>query len=121
MFLYLKMIEHMIEGRPFLFQPTTKTVVHVSKEGVTVIESGPSLNETIMAFIDADEKDHTPKNILFHDSVQLIVASSPRGTDESWIKQATPRLSITKLVIDLWSYEELFLTGSVLGLLAFVT
>ena len=111
----------MIEGRPFMFQPTTKTVAHVSNEGVKVVESRPSPKETVMAFIDADEKGHTPKTMLFDYSVQLIVASSPRGTDESWIKQAAPRASITKLVIDLWSYEELFLTGSVLALLAFVT
>jgi len=63
------MIEHMIEGRPFLFQPTTKTVVYVTNEGVTVVESRPSLKGTIMAFIDADEKDHTPKRMLFHSTV----------------------------------------------------
>jgi len=110
------MIEDMI-GHPFLFQATQKTVYHIAEEGVKVVESWPS-KETIVAFINADEKNLTPKTILFDYSVQLIVALPPRGTDESWIKQAAPIVSITKLVIDLWSYEELFLTGSVLALLA---
>ena len=114
------MIEYMIEGRPFLFQPTSKTVYHVSETGVTVVGTWSS-NETIVAFVDADEKGYKPKNMIINPSVQLIMASSPRGPDESWIKQAAPRVSVTKLVIDLWSYKELFLTGSVLTLLAFVT
>ena len=110
------MIEYMIEGRPFLFQATQKTVYHVAKEGVAVVRSWSS-EEPIVALVDADKKNYELKTMLTDRSVQLIMASSPRGPDESWIKQAAPRVGITKLVIDPWSYKELFLTGSVLELL----
>jgi len=110
------MIEYMIEGRPFLFQGTEKTVYHVAETGVAVVGSWSS-KEPIVALVDADKKNYELKTMLIDRSVQLIMASSPKGTDESWIKQATPTVSITKLVIDPWSYKELFLTGSVLELL----
>jgi hypothetical protein len=47
------MIENMIEGRPFLYQ---------AKEG-----------------IDGDKENYEPKGFLIRESVQLIVASPPKG------------------------------------------
>jgi len=106
------MIENMIEGRPFLFQAIQGTVYRVAGEGVEVVRSWSS-EETIVAFVDAD-KDYGPNHILrFDGSVQLIVASPPNGLPPRWTKQVPPTAAITQLVVKLWSYEELLLTGLV--------
>ncbi|KAI0264039.1 hypothetical protein BGY98DRAFT_1103716 [Russula aff. rugulosa BPL654] len=111
-YLYLRMVEHMIEGRPFLFQSTEDTVYHVAEEGVEVVQSWSS-KETIVAFVDGDdEKNHAPKRMLTRlSSVQLIVASSPNVSSEKWIKQAGHGSFVTRLAINLWSQKELLITG----------
>ena len=102
----------MIEGLPFLFQANGRTVYHIAKEGVEVIQSwlpdGP-----ILAFVNGDERDFKPNNILRDDSVQLIVASSPKGTYLTWTKQLGPGSFVTPIAIKLWSQKELLLTGLV--------
>ncbi|KAH9952840.1 hypothetical protein BC827DRAFT_1252018 [Russula dissimulans] len=87
-YLYLRLIENMIEGRPFLFQDIEGNVYHVAEKGVEVVKSRPS-KESIMAFVDLDEKKRP----------------------DHWIKQASPTRPPTQLVVALWSYEELILTG----------
>jgi hypothetical protein len=99
----------MIEGRPFLFQDIEGNVYHVAEKGVEVVKSRPS-KESIMAFVDLDEKKR-PDRILFNNSVQLVVASFPNRLNQDWIKQASPTRPPTQLVVALWSYEELILTG----------
>ncbi|KAH9964025.1 hypothetical protein BJV74DRAFT_303985 [Russula compacta] len=49
--------------------------------------------------------------------VQLVVASSPKGADQGWIKQAGHGSIISSLVTKLWSLEELIRTGLILALL----
>jgi len=115
-YLYLRMVESMIEGRPFLFQAIQGTVYHVAERGVKVVRSWSS-EETIVAFVDAD-KYHEPRCILFCDSVQLIVASPPKGINPHWTEQADLGTSITQLVTELWLYKELLLTGLVIALLS---
>ena len=110
------MIESMIEGRPFLFQAIQGTVYHVTEKGVEVVWSWPS-KETIVAFVDADEYPK-PQRFLFRDSVQIIMASSPKGTNPGWTKQAVLGNSITQLVTELWLYKELLLTELVIALLS---
>ena len=102
----------MIDGLPFLYQPSKGTVIHVAKEGVEVVKSW-SADGTIMAFVDGDERDYEPDYILRRRSVQLIVASSPKGTNLKWIKQLGLGASVIQLVVDLWSQEELLITGLV--------
>jgi hypothetical protein len=104
----------MIEGRPFLYQGQDGTVYHVNEEGVQVIKSWPS-NENIVAFVDADNNDYGPDAILSENGVQIILASPPRGTNARRIKQAN--YNVTILATKLWSRDELFITGFVLGLL----
>jgi hypothetical protein len=104
----------MIEGRPFLFQPDRETVYHVTEDGIKVVQSWPS-DEAIVAFIDGDRVDFKPKDFLTDDcSVQFIVASSPKVTSQSWIKQGGD--TVTELAIDLWSQKELLVAGLVLAL-----
>jgi hypothetical protein len=112
------MVEHMIEGRPFLFQSMEDTVYHVAEKGVEVVQSWSS-KETIVAFFDGDsEKNHEPKRMLTRlSSVQLIVASSPKVSSEKWIKQAGDGSHFNRLAINLWSQEELLIAGLVLVLL----
>jgi hypothetical protein len=112
------MVEHMIEGRPFLFQSMEDTVYHVAEKGVEVVQSWSS-KETIVAFFDGDsEKNHEPKRMLTRlSSVQLIVASSPKVSSEKWIEQAGNGSFVTQLAINLWSQKELLITGLVLVLL----
>jgi hypothetical protein len=118
MYLYLRMIENMIEGRPFLYQAKAGAVYHVAEEGVEVAQSSswPS-DETIVALVDGDAKEFALNDILIHHSVQLIVTSSPKVENLDWIKQSGPA-SVTQLVVKLWTHEELLLTGLVLALLS---
>jgi hypothetical protein len=109
------MIENMIEGRPFLYQSMRQTVYHVAKEGVEVVQSWSS-QEPIVAFVDGDKGDHEPEGTLVRHSVQLVVASSPKGAFGKWIKQLGHGSLITRLAIKLWSRKELFLTGLILVL-----
>ena len=75
----------------------------------------------IVAFIDGDNADYKPNNIVLDDpSVQIIVASSPNGAspDQKWIKQLSGnRRRIIRLAAKLWSRRELFVTGLVLNFL----
>ena len=114
-YLYLKLIELMIEGRPFLFQSGTGTVYHVAKKGVEEVQSWSS-KETIAAFVDGDN-GIAPQPMIRQRSVQLIVASL-KGTQSSWAKQLGPGSYVKEIAIKLWSRDELFLTGLVLASLS---
>jgi len=100
----------MIEGRSFLYQAQNKTVYHVNEEGVKVITSWPQ-NEDIVAFVDGDEAGYEPDHMLREDGVQIILASSPKGATARWIQQTTGHIEI--IVTNLWSLQELFVTGFV--------
>jgi hypothetical protein len=105
----------MIEGRPFLYQAIGGSVYHVAEKGVEAVQSWSS-EETIVAFIDGDKGDYEPEDILIGRSVQLIVASSPKGASQKRTKQTGHASFATNLAVKLWSYEELLLTGLVLAL-----
>ena len=105
----------MIKGCPFLYQARNGTVFHVNENGVQAIESWPS-NTGIVAFVDGDNSDYEPHDMLFKDGVQIIMASSPKGTMAKWIRQKQYG-HITTIATNLWSASELFIAGLVLGLL----
>jgi len=105
----------MIEGRPFLYQARDGAVYHVDKS-VEVVQSWKS-RDAIVAFIDGDKGDYEPKGFLWRPSVQLIIASSPKGANRKWTKKMAGKWFILKLVTKLWSLNELLLTGLVLALL----
>lgn len=108
----------MIKGCPFLYQARNGTVFHVNEDGVQEIESWPS-NTGIVAFVDGDKRhnsDYEPHDMLFKDRVQIIMASSPKGTMAQWIWQKQDG-HITTIATNLWSASELFIAGFVLGLL----
>jgi hypothetical protein len=107
----------MIEGHPFLYQSRGGIVYYVAEKGVEAVQSWSS-RETIVALVDGDKKHHEPEDILIRQSVQLIVASSPKGAHPQWAKQLGPGAFVTQLVVKLWSHKELFLTGLVLALLS---
>ena len=103
----------MIEGCTFLFQSKKQTVYHVTEYGVKELGSDDdgSWDEPIVALIDGDKGDYEPNEMLLRPSVQLVVASSPKGAYHSWTKQTGNASFITRLAIKLWSRKELFLTG----------
>jgi DNA polymerase sigma len=105
----------MIEGCEFLFQAMKGTVYHVSKKGVKAVDEWTSTN-SIMAFVDLDKNNRDPDDMLVHDSVQLVVATSPKGVNRPWMRQSALFNSITRLIVQLWTDKELFLFGSVLAL-----
>ncbi len=112
-YLYLKIIEFLITGRPFLYQTKEGSVYHVTQNGVAAIESWSSKTH-IVAFVDGDKGDYEPQKFLFASFVQIIVVSSPKGADQPWVKQASPSTTIiTKFATCLWSPCEVFLTGLV--------
>lgn len=105
----------MIEDTPFLFQSKQGTVYYVGEDGIKVVKLWSS-SERIPAFADGDESNYSPNDMLRRSSVQLIVASSPRGANQRWIKliQARrPWLTRHKLITKLWSKGELLLAGLV--------
>jgi hypothetical protein len=109
----------MIEGRPFLFQADRETVYHVAEDGVEVTEVVSwSSDKPIVALVDGDGMDFEPSGILRHRLVQLIVASSPKGTNPTWVKQLCPGSFVTPIAVKLWSPKELLLTGLVLAFLS---
>ena len=116
-YLYLRIVESMIEGRTFLYQNMNGVVYHVSEMGVQAVQSW-SPTQSIVAFVDGDKGDYQPDENLIHRSVQLIVAASPKGANQKWTKQLGESARMLKLAIKLWSHKELLLTGLVLALLS---
>jgi len=104
----------MISGRTFLYQTVDGVVYHVSRT-VTEIKSWSS-DEPIVAFVDADCGSGAPKTFLRRHSVQIIAASSPGGTEQSWLKQGDSLAFVATLRANLWSPGELFLTGFIMPL-----
>ena len=115
-YLYVRIIESLIEGRPFLYQTKRRTVYHVGHNGVKKVQFW-SPEADIVAFVDGDERDNEPESFILTPQVQVIVASSPKATNQKWLDQATPVATFTKIATSLWSAKELFLTGLVLALL----
>ena len=66
MFLYLSIIESLIEGRPFLYQTKDKAVYHVTQEGVEAIWPSWYSKTHIVAFVDANAGDSTPHDIIIN-------------------------------------------------------
>ncbi|KAH9989077.1 hypothetical protein BJV74DRAFT_458000 [Russula compacta] len=64
-----------------------------------------------VAFVDGNKGDHAPHYLLFDSFVQLVVASSPKGADQSWMNQGGHGSSVRPFVAKLWSLNELILTG----------
>jgi hypothetical protein len=113
-YLFQRMVDSMIDHCPFLYQSVDGIVYHVSD---TVIEVNTwASKETIVAFVDADETLVEPKGFIHQLSVQIIAASSPRGTRQLWLKQMGNSPTPLKLVTALWSPSELFLTRFVTAL-----
>ena len=107
----------MTEGIPFLHQAKEGAVYHISKKGVEAIESWSS-NKNIVAFVDGNGGDYTPDDMLLCNSVQLIVASPPKGAYLKWTKQIGHASSVIQLVTKPWTYEDVLFTGSVFALLS---
>jgi hypothetical protein len=112
-YLYLRIIESLIAGRPFLYQTMQGSVYHVTQNGVEAIQSFRSPKTHYVAFVDGDKEDSAPEYFLFSPLVQIIVASFPKGANQRWIKQTGNYTKITKLATSLWSPRELFLTALV--------
>ena len=102
----------MVDGHPFLYQAMDGVIYHVADD-VTAMSSWSS-TEPIVAFVDGDGGDYGPKWSLRQSHVQIILASSPKGTTHSWLRQASPNTRVTLLAADLWSPHELYMTGYVL-------
>jgi len=103
----------MIEGCPFLYQASNGYVYFVNENGLHAIRSWSS-DEEIVAFVDVGRTNYNPNDILYEPTVQIILASSPKGANQRWTKRAG---GVTKLITELWSPRELFVAGFVLGLL----
>jgi hypothetical protein len=117
-YLYLRVIEFLLAGNPFLFQSNEGVVYHVTQDGVEVIRSPLSQEDNIVAFVDGDRKNSEPSSILLSmHFVQIIVAASPKGADQQWVKQTGVNHTFTILATSLWTPSELFLTGLVFAFL----
>ena len=83
-------------GCPFLCQTTDSLVYHVS-EAITTVNSWP-LDEAIVAFVNTDESLCKPQRFIRRPMVQIIVASSPKGTHQNWLKQQQNTSFLAKFV-----------------------
>ena len=116
-YFYLRMVVAMINGSPFLYQTLGGTVYHVS-DTITTITSWPSGSGSgkIVAYVDADEKKFEPQSFIRHRSVKIIAASSPKGTNQPWMKQMGNVGFPITFASALWTDSELFVTGFVISL-----
>ena len=116
-YLYLVIVEFLIAGRPFPYQTTDGTVYHVTHNGVEAIRLSWLPEAPIMAFVDGDKGYTEPRDIIRHSSVQIVMATSPKGSYQPWLKQLLlgSITCFTELAISLWSPCELFLTGLILA------
>jgi len=112
-YIYLRIIESLIAGKPFLYQSKSEVVYHVTEGGVEVFRLPLQQTDSIVAFVDGDGKNSEPEPILSLPVIQIIVASSPKGADQRWLKQTGDDTMFTILATSLWSPAELFLTGLV--------
>ena len=115
-YIHLKMIEYMIERRPFIYQTLDGDVYEVSDTLVS-IDKRWSPTAPITAFIDADSDTFKLQPFLNRPYVRLILASSPKGTSSSYWRQLAQDGIMRRFVAALWSPKELFLTGFVPSLL----
>ena len=113
--------ECMIKGRRFLFQSAAGTVYYVTEAGVEIVRSLLSrpdpITDSITTFIDGDKGNCEPKGFLLRKSVQLIVATSPKGVKQGWVKQTGDDSFVSRFAVKLWSRKEFILTGLGLALL----
>jgi hypothetical protein len=109
-YLYLRIIESLIAGHRFLYQSDEGYVYHVSEKGVELIESAWESSTHYVAFVDADQGLSEPNKILRNKSVRIILATSPRGATQNWLKQGN-FVKFIKLATKLWSARELFVAG----------
>jgi len=117
-YLFLKIVESLIAGRPFLYQTKDRTVYYVGQNGVQQISYWLS-EIPIVAFVDDDEGNGEPEDFICCHPVQIIVASPPEGAspNKKWMNQLSYDTTFTTLATSLWSPEELFLTGLALAIL----
>ena len=114
--IHLKIIEYMIERRPFIYQTLDGDVYEVSDTCVS-IDQHWSPTAPITAFLDADSDSFKLQPFLNRPYVQLILASSPKGTSSSYLRQLAQDGIMMRFVAALWSPNEFFLTGFVSSLL----
>lgn len=87
----------------------------LSRRWIGLINSW-SLEEPIVAFVDADvdTDSYAPKDVLIGSRIQLVIISPPKSWNQKWTTQYG---TLVKLYItDLWSAQELFLTGLAISL-----
>ena len=113
-YLYIQMVRSMIDGSPFLYQTLRGTVYHIS-DTITPITSLPP-GSKFVAYVDADEKKFEPQSFLRHPLVKIIAASSPRGTEQPWMKQMGNAGFPITFASALWTDSELFMTGFVISI-----
>lgn len=108
-YLYLKMIEFMIAGIPFLFQ-TMEGIVYLVQESIAVVNSW--LGGHIVAFCDADGLSSRPSQFILesHD-IQIIAMCPPEGASQKWMEEMGGMSHVMKYVTTLWSPQELFSVG----------
>ena len=112
-YIYLRMICSMISGIPFLYQSIGGTVYHVA-DAITMITSWSSGN--IYAYVDADEKNFVPQRFIRRSWIKIIADTSPKSTDQLWMKQMAYNESPITFATKLWTESELLVTGFVISL-----
>ena len=119
-YLYVKIIESLIAGRPFLYQTRNGTVHLVNDRGVKLIQSRLSpKNAPIVGFVDGDWRTHTHGGRLCTGYCGISTKCHRSKVDRS--NKYPPTINdklftkLAKLAVDQWWLRELFVAGLVLA------
>jgi len=110
-YLYFWMIEYMLKGHPFWYQTIDGNVYYITDTIISV--SSLLLQETIVAFVDANSESYAPVPTLINPHIQLVLASSPKGAKQRWLKQNPSGRFVIKYASTLWNPRKFFIMGLV--------
>jgi hypothetical protein len=122
-FLYLVLIIWLLHAKRTFFQTMGGSVYYISAQGVLKIPdpdgdapiNGIGPEDDVVALVDADGQGSvvSPRNVLFCSrGIRIILASPPRESrDRKWLKQSNVAEHVRVRTMDIWSEEELIITG----------
>ena len=113
-YLYLRLIDRLLDAKPTYFQTEMGDVFFVDKDGVRHVRDYPNHppKEIVVALVDADKLVSEPDGLLTSSSaIRIIVTSSPKNTkDRKWLSQLPIGVGEIYLM-DVWSSRDLFVAG----------
>lgn len=119
MFLFVRLIQNLLDAVPCFFQDSLGNLYHISKDVVPVPVNGVNASAYGDVFeglvgLDYRQKVEGPVGTLMHwPRLPIIIASSPDPTlNASWLHQKTHHGFARMFMSQTWSEEEFWVTRS---------